>query len=201
MVSKGFSKENNRMIRYLSAAMTIAILGLAAGRAQDIVRVNHPHPHAPAVVEGGSCANGQCGTCATCNDCVRITEIKKTQHPVYDCKIKEICIPNCGLGGLFGHCSGGCTKIEVRQLVKKYRTDEECVSKCVTAEEAAKHYEAEAKKAAEKAKASTPAPAPAPAPGKLPTGSVGVDGAPSAPVATAAPQPMRLGEPIFIRNE
>lgn len=155
------------MLRTISAAVVLASLGIAFVDAQEIVPVNHGSKSAPLVNDSAPYATGHCatGTCGTCSDCVRITEIKKTQHPVYSCKVKEICVPNCGLfGHLFG-CKGDCSKIEVRQLVKKYRTDEECVSKCVTAEDAAKHYEAEAKKAAEKAK-STPAPA------KLPTGSV-----------------------------
>jgi len=161
------------MIRYFSATLAAATLCLACAYAQDVVPVNHPHA-VPVVVDGSSCANGNCaaghcatGDCGKCSDCVRITEIKKTPHPVYACKVKEICIPNCGFFGLFG-CKGDCKKIEVRQLVKKYRINEECVSKCVTPEEAAKHYEAEAKKAAEKAKAHAPAPVPA----RLSTGPV-----------------------------
>lgn len=182
------------MIRYLSAAVLAVSLCLAIGRAQDVVPVNHGGHQlgAPVVVDGGSCANGNCATghcatgdCGKCSDCVRITEIKKTQHPVYSCKVKEVCIPNCGLfGSLFG-CKADCQKIEVRQLVKKYRTDEECHTKCVTQEEAAKHYEEEAKKAkaaAEKAK--TPAPAPVPA--KLMSGPASVE--------RLAPEPAIISE-------
>ena len=183
------------MIRSLSAAFVAATLGLSIGFAQDIVPVNHGPHHGQVVVEGGACATGNCGTCS---DCVRITEIKKTQHPVYSCKVKEVCVPNCGLFGLFGKCEGSCSKIEVRQLVKKYRTDEECVSKCVTAEEAAKHYEAEAKKAADKAKESAPK---APAPAKLPAGAVSEQYQPGVPVSVNPPrQPFAALANMFGRN-
>lgn len=166
------------MIRFL-VAVVAATLFATVGQAQDIVPVRHRQPQS---IDGSACATGNCGVC---NDCVRITDIKKTQVPVYSCTVKEICIPNTSiLGHLFGH-TGDCRKIEVRQLVKKYRTDEECVSKCVTAEEAAKHYEAEAKKAAAKAKESAPAPA------KLPAGSVGNEAAPVAP-ASVGSWPQRL---------
>jgi hypothetical protein len=162
------------MIRQLSAVVAASVI-VAIGQAQDIVRVHHGAQQQASVIgDGNTCATGACGTC---NDCVRITDIKKTQVPVYSCTVKEICIPNCSiLGHLFG--GGDCKKIEVRQLVKKYRTDEACVSKCVTAEEAAKHYEAEAKKAAAKAKE------PMPTPAKLPSGTVSYE---TSPVAPAAP--------------
>lgn len=172
------------MARPFLAVVAASVLATVS-HAQDIVRVNHgAYSHtAPLVADSSSCATGTCGTCT---DCVRITEIKKTQVPVYSCTVKEICIPNCGiLGHLFGN-SGDCKKIEVRQLVKKYRTEEECVSKCVTAEEAAKHYEAEAKKAAAKAKET------APAPSKLPTGAVRNDEAPTAPTPAASTSQSRV---------
>ena len=170
------------MIRYFSALCAASLLSTIC-RAQDIVPVNHG-TRPSAALESGACATGTCGTCS---DCVRITVIKKTQVPVYSCTVKEICIPNCSiLGHLFGN-SGDCKKIEVRQLVKKYRTDEECVSKCVTAEEAAKHYEAEAKKAAAKAKE------PLPAPAKLPTGAVSNETAPVAPASIGWQQRLMPG--------
>jgi hypothetical protein len=113
------------MLRYLLATLLAVLIGAAASQAQETVK-------AP---------------CATCTDCVRITEVRKTQVPVYSCKVKEICVPACGLIGHFLG-AGDCKKIEIRQLVKSYRTEEVCVTKCVTMAEAIKHYQAEAKKAA-----------------------------------------------------
>jgi hypothetical protein len=163
------------MIRQLAAVIAVSVCS-TIGQAQDIVRVNHgaQQQGASVIVDGNACATHNCGTC---NDCVRIIDIKKAQVPIYSCTVKEICIPNCSiLGHLFGGC-GDCKKIEVRQLVKKYRTDETCVSKCVTAEEAGKHYEAEVKKAAAKSMESMPTPA------KLPAGTVSYETSPVAPAA------------------
>jgi hypothetical protein len=168
---------------FRSFSVSLIVLACAAiARAQDIVPVHHAgHAHATPA------AAGSCATCGTCADCVRITEIKKTQVPVYSVQIKEICVPNHSLfGHLFGH-SGDCRKIEVKQLVKKYRTEEECVTRCVTAEEAAKHYEAEAKKAAANIKEATPVPAPLPAP--LPTPL-------PAPPTSLPPAPVNRVEPV-----
>lgn len=102
------------------------------------------------LAQEASHSHGMDEACATghCAECVRVPDIRKKQVPVYSCREKEICIPRCGLLALFG-CKGDCHKIVVRQLVKKFRTEEECVMKCMTAEEAAKKYEADAKKAAE----------------------------------------------------
>src|SRR5262249_49785475 len=149
------NQENPRMIRYFTSfGLALSIGWMAAAQAQDAVPVNHSsHGHGKTVVVEGetcascatSCASGKCGTC---NDCLRITETKKTPHAVYACKVKEICIPHRGILSLFGCGGTDCKKIEVRQLVKKYRIDEECVTRCVTQEEAAKIHEAEMKKAA-----------------------------------------------------
>lgn len=181
---------------FLAVFATLGIVTYCG--AQEAIPVSHPHAVAP-YVEGPGCATGQCATghcatghCGTCNDCLRVPDIKKTQKPVYSCKEKEICIPNCGLfGHLFG-CKGECQKIVVRQLVKKYRTEEECVLKCMTAEEAAKKYEADAKKAAESA------PPVAPNPAKMPKGMTYDPYAPGLPVPVAPVGSAGAGSPAFI---
>lgn len=146
----------------ISFALIAATLVASALHAQNIVPVHHR-----GSAESEGCADGQCAscrdhTCGKCNDCLRIPDVKKTQVPVYSCKVKEICIPHRSLLALLGCAEPSCQKIEVRQLVKKYRTEEKCVSICVTPEELAKRQEAESKKQ----KQATP---PAPVPSKLPS--------------------------------
>lgn len=78
-----------------------------------------------------------------------IEQVKKTT-PVYSMKCEDLCLPRCNLRGLFskwrkgGDCAdacgecGGCEDCaqcgkprEVRRLVKKFQTEEECKVKCV----------------------------------------------------------------------
>src|SRR5262245_27127644 len=110
------------MKRLFATVVVAAVVGWPVAVAQEIVRVNHGSHHASAVVDG-ACTSGQCGTC---NDCVRVPDIKSTKHPVYACTIKETCIPPTCLLTLLTGGKCGCTKVEIPQLIKKYRTDEEC---------------------------------------------------------------------------
>ena len=193
------------MIRNLFASLVVALGLLAsAGLAQEIIPANHG---GPVVIEGQSCEGGHCGKCV---DCVRIPDVKKTTKIIYDSKCKEMCLPFCSLKSLLsGHCgsceSGDCgdcgRHITVHKLMKKACETECPTTRCVPASEAAKYWEAEAKKGVVAAPAPVlvpaPAVAPAPAPVKLPAGALSVPQTVPAVPAALAPQANPSLAPVF----
>ncbi|MBL8799851.1 MAG: hypothetical protein JNM56_38570 [Planctomycetia bacterium] len=96
-------------------------------------------------------AQGPCCEEVCKKDCVPTIEQVKKTTPVYSMKCEDLCLPKCSFGGLFsrlrkscgnecGACSdcndcGDCARCgkprEVRKLVKKFKTEEECKVKCV----------------------------------------------------------------------
>ena len=127
------------MIRNLSASIVAVLAMSLAASAQEIVPVNHG---GPVVVQGPSCATGNCGSCATC---VSVPHTTKHTTWVYGSTCKEICLSKCSTGGLFGGLFGGGCGCEVncgRQravhtLTKRKCETEHCGTQCVPASQVA----------------------------------------------------------------